>query len=182
MRKSMVELEADLQTYFPDNAEGLITPAMVRSYFLMLINAIRPAYGMLTQTVDRIVTAGLTPVKLLWEAKYDSLPDQTQSNFSTGEIARVERGTSTINFTADFESQAGRFVTFTVYKNGAPTTWRITGNGAGAGNPVSVSLTAIDYADPAATYSVYITAETNGTSITVRNAAMLLGVDPVNTY
>ena len=182
MRKSMVELEADLQTYFPDNAEGLITPAMVRTYFLSLINAIRPAYGMLTQTVDRVISVGLTPVKMIWEAKYDSLADQTQSNFATGDIQRIERGTSTINFTTDFESQAGRFVTFTLYKDGAPTTWRTTGNGAGAGNPVAVALTAIDYADPAATYSIYVSAEVNGTSVTLNNAALLVGVDAVNAY
>lgn len=181
MRKSMVELEADLQVAFPDNEEGLITPSHIRNYFLSLINAIRPCYGSLRQISDRVVTAGLTPVKMLWESKYDST-DQTTSNFSTGEVARTERGTSTINFNTDFESQAGRFVTFTLYKNGAPTDWRVTGNGAGAGNPVAVALTAIDYADPAATYSIYITAETAGTSVTLRSAALLVGVDPVNSF
>lgn len=178
----MIELEADLTLFFPDNAEGLITPAMVRNYFLSLINAIRPAYGMLQQLSDRIVTAGLTPVKMLWEAKYDSLPDQTVSSFTTGDIARVERGTSTINFTTDFESQSGRFISFTLYKDGVATPWRVTGNGAGAGNPVAVAFTAIDYADPAGTYSIYVTAETNGTSVTLNNASLLVGVDPVNSF
>lgn len=181
MRKSMVELEADLQVAFPDNTEGLITPSHIRNYFLSLINAIRPGYGVLRQIADRVVAAGLTPVKMLWESKYDST-DQTTGNFSTGEVARTERGTSTINFTTDFESQAGRFVTFTLYKNGTPTDWRVTGNGAGAGNPVAVSLTAIDFADPAATYSIYITAETAGTSVTLRSAGLLVGVDPVNSF
>lgn len=181
MRKSMVELEADLTLAFPDNAEGLITPSHIRNYFLSFINAIRPCYGMLRQIADRVVNAGLTPVKMIWETKYDST-DQTTSNFSTGEVARTERGTSTINFTTDIECATNRFITFTLYKNGAPTDWRVTGNGAGAGNPVAISMTAIDYADPAATYSIYITAETAGTSVTLRSAALLIGVDPVNSY
>lgn len=181
-RKSMLELEADLTLFFPDNAEGLITPLMVRNYFLSLINAIRPAYGVLRQIADRIVTAGLTPVKLLWESKYDSVSDQTLSSFTTGQVARLERGTSTINFTIDMECANGRFVTFTIYKNGAPTDWRTTANGGGAGNPVGASLTAIDYADPAATYSVFVTAEIAGLALTLRSGVLLVGVDPVNSF
>jgi hypothetical protein len=182
MRKSFVELQNDLGVFFPDNTTQFITPAKVREYLLEFLNAIRPAYGVLTQNPDRVQTVGTTPVKMLWAAQSDSDANQTSSSFVNGEITRAERGTSTINFTTDFECATGRFLTFTLYKNGSPTAWRITGNGAGAGNPIAVALTAIDYADPAAIYSIYITAEVAGVSVTLRSAALIISVDPVNSF
>ena len=64
----------------------------------------------------------------------------------------------------------------------AQATWRITGNGGGAGNPVSVSLSGIDYADPAAVYSVEATCETNGTVVTLSNMAFVVSIIPVRSY
>ena len=149
-RKSIVELEAQAIATLEDNNTNNISPAEVRAMFLEFLNAIRPAYGVLRQDSVAAQVYGLTPVKVAWNNASDSDPLQTTSSAGNGRITRAEKGTSVINFTMDFESTNGRFITFTIYKNGLATPWRITANGAGAGNPVGVALTMLDYADPAA--------------------------------
>jgi len=62
------------------------------------------------------------------------------------------------------------------------TSWRITGVGAGTGNPVGVAMTAVDYADPAAYYEIFATAEAANTNTVISNGAFILSVDPVNSY
>ena len=183
MRKSFVELRAEIAAAFPDNTAGAITPAAMRTYLLDALNAIQPAYGTLARSAAAPIVANITPpVKVTWQIAADSDATQTTSNFSAGSIARAERGTSAINFTTDFEASNGRFITFTLFKDGVATPWRITGNGAGAGNPVAVALTAIDYADPAATYDVRMTAEVAATTVTISDSAMILEIVPVNTF
>ena len=112
----------------------------------------------------------------------DSNPAQTTSNATTNTIARAERGASTINSTSDFEAAVNRFVTFTLNKNGVPTPWRVKANGGGAGNPIGVAMTAVDYADPAATYTITMTAEIAGVSVVTSNAALIVQVEPVTSY
>lgn len=181
-RKSIQELIAQATADFPDNVTGLITPAKLRNWAIDFLNAISPAYGHLTQPGPHTQTFGLTPALVVFATAYDSNPAETTSAVPASTITRAEKGTSTIQFSADLETNNGRFITFTIYKNGVATPWRITGNGGGAGNPVAVALTAVDYADPAAVYSVEGTAEVNGTSVTLSNMILLVGVDPVNNY
>ena len=181
-RKSITELEAQATTDLPDNTSGAISPADVRQMFIDFLNAIRPAYGTLQKTTPQAISLGLTPVAFPYTTQNDSDPNQTNSSPANGQIARLARGTSTINFTMDFECTAGRFVTFTLFKNGVATLWRTTSNGGGAGNPVGVAITAVDYADPAATYEVRASAEVAATNTTLSNGAFILSVDPVNSY
>lgn len=181
-RKSIVELTAQAAASFPDNVTGLITPAALRSMFEDFLNAIRPAYGICQKTAPQTVNLGLTPVAIAYTTATSSDINQLTASAATGAISRYERGTSTINFTMDVECQTNRFITATLYKDGVATTWRITVNGAGTGNPVGMALTAIDYADPAATYEVRMSAETAGTSTILSNGALVLAIDPVNSY
>jgi hypothetical protein len=62
------------------------------------------------------------------------------------------------------------------------TPWKVTANGAGANNPVACSMVAYDYADPAATYSIQVSAEIDAVSVKLSNAVMLLSVVPVNSF
>ena len=182
-RKSVVELEAQANATIEDNLINAISPADVRQMFLDFLNAFRPAYGVLQQTGTVVQTYGATtPVKVAWNNAQDSEPSQTTSSAASGRITRSERGTAHITFTMDFEATNGRFITFTLYKNGAPTPWRITGNGGGAGNPVSVVMSAIDYADPAAFYEVFASAEVDGISTTISNGSLIVSISPVNNF
>jgi hypothetical protein len=98
-------------------------------------------------------------------------------------VTKVEKGTSTINFSMDMETVASRFVTFTLYKNGVATPWRITGNGGGAGNPVAVAFTAVDYSPtPNAVYDVRATAELAATSTILTNGVFVVQVEPVRDF
>ena len=181
-RKSIQELIAQATADFPDNVTGLITPAKLRNWAIDFLNAISPAYGYLTQPGPHTQTFGLTPALVVFQGHQDSDPAQTTSSVPASTVARSERGTSTINFSMDLETNNGRFITFTIYKNGVATPWRITGNGGGAGNPISVALTAIDYADPAATYDVRATAEVAGTSVILTNGLLVVAIDPVRSF
>jgi hypothetical protein len=181
-RKSILELIAQATADFADNGTGLITPAKLRNWAIDFLNSIAPAYGLLTLTGPTTQTFGLTPALVVFGAAQDSNPAETTSTVPGSSIARAEKGTSTINFSMDLETNNGRFITFTLFKNGAPTPWRITGNGGGNGNPISVALTAIDYADPGAVYDIRATAEVAATSVILTNGVFILAVDPVRSF
>ena len=181
-RKSIVELTTQSNASFPDNNTGAITPSLLRTMFNDFLNAIRPAYGVCQKTSPQTVNLGTTPASIQYTTASDSDINQTNSSAATGTITRSERGTATINFTMDIECAANRFITATLFKNAVATAWRTTMNGAGAGNPVGMSLTAVDYADPAATYEIRMSAEQAGTSTVISNGALIVGVDPVNSY
>ena len=181
-RKSIVELTAQAIASFPDNVTGLITPAALRTFCEDFLNAIRPAYGICQKTAPQTVNLGLTPAAIQYTTAQDSDINQTNSSAANGTITRLERGTATINFSMDIACATNRFITATLFKNGVATTWRITVNGAGTGNPVGMAFTAVDYADPAATYDVRLSAEAAGVSTVINNGALILGVDPVNSY
>jgi hypothetical protein len=181
-RKSIVELTAQAAASFPDNNTGAITPALLRTMITDFLHAIAPAYGICQKTAPQTVNLGLTPIAIQYNTATSSDINQLLASAALGEIERLERGTSTINFAMDIECATNRFITATLFKDGVATPWRITANGAGNGNPVGMALTAIDYADPAATYDVRLTAETAGVSTVISNGAFLLGVDPVNSY
>jgi hypothetical protein len=179
----MNELIAQANATIEDNVTGNITAADVRTMILDFINAISPAYGVLSIPTGTLTqTAGLTPVLMDFNTSQDSNPAQTTSNATANTITRAERGTSTINFTTDFEAAVNRFVTFTLYKNGIATPWRVTANGGGSGNPVGVAMTAVDYADPAPVYDIRMTAEIAGVSVVTSNAALIVQVEPVTSY
>jgi len=181
-RKSINELLAQAQSSFPDNTTRDITPEKLRTFCEDFLNAISPAYGVLQKPNPSSVLYGLTPIVMIFETRTDSDPSQTTSSAAQGTITRSERGTSTINFTADLEAANGRFVSFTLYKNGVATPWRTTGNGAGTGNPVGVALTAVDYADPPAVYDIRVSAEINNVNVVVSNAALVLQLEPVRSF
>jgi len=181
-RKSVVELEAQANATIEDNLVNAISPADVRQMFLDFLNAFRPAYGVLQQTGTVVQTYGLTPVKVAWNNTIDSDPAQTTSSAAGGTVTRSEKGTATINFTMDFEAANGRFITFTLYKDGVATPWRITGNGAGAGNPIGVALTAVDYNATPAVYDIRATAEIAGVSTTIGDGGFIVAIDPVNSF
>ena len=181
-RKSITELTAQAIASFPDNATGLITPALLRTMFEDFLHAIAPAYGFCQKTAPQTVSLGTTPVAIAYDTASSSDINQLTASAPLGTLTRSERGTSTINFTMDVETSNTRITTFTLYKNGVATPWRVSVNGAGAGNPVGVAMTAVDYADPAAAYDVRASSDAAGTSTVLNNGGLIITVDPVNSY
>lgn len=182
-RKSIVELIAQANADIPDNTTGLVSPADIRNLIIDFLNAIAPTYSYLSIPTGTLTqTLNIAPALMIFNTAFNGDPSQMVAAVPASTVVRNERGTVTVNFTADFECTNGRFVTFTLYKNGVATTWRVTGNGGGAGNPIGIALTAVDYADPAATYAIYASCEVNGTVVTLSNAAMIVAIDPVRSY
>ena len=181
-RKSIVELIAQAQASFPDNITGAITPALLRGMIEDFLHAIAPAYGVCQKTAPQTVSLGPTPIAFVYTTATSSDINQLTASAATGKISRSERGTSTINFTMDVDAANGRIVSAELFKNGVVTTWRVSVTCGGAGKPVGLALTAVDYADPAAEYEVRMSCDTAGTSTVLSNGALLLAVDAVNSY
>lgn len=181
-RKSFNELTAQAIADFPDNVTGLITPAKLRQFCLDFLAAVTPAYGVLSAAGPLNQTFGLTPSIVVFDTAQDSDPAQTTSAAAAGSITRAERGTSTINFSVDIALANNVGVTFAITKDGVVTPWKISATGRGASNPVSVALTAIDYADPAAVYTVTAVAENAGTTVALSELAFVVSIDPVRSY
>lgn len=181
-RKSIAELTAQAISSFPDNTVGSITPALLRTFCEDFLKAIAPAYGTCQKTAPQTVSLGLTPIAVIYVSASSSDINQVTASAATGKITRAERGTSTINFTMDVECASNRFISFSLFKNGVVTPWRVSVAGAGAGKPTGVAMTAIDYADPAAEYEVRAECETAATSTILSNGSFIVSVDAVNSY
>jgi hypothetical protein len=181
-RKSINELIAQANADFPDNVTGLITPAKLRQFCLDFLAAISPAYGYLAAVGPLSQTFNTAPSVVSFDTAYDSDPSQTTSNATADTVSRAERGTSTINFSVDVALANNIGLTFTIYKQGVATPWSISAVGRGIANPVSIALTAIDYADPAGVYTVRCVAENDGVAVTLTNALFVLAVDPVRSF
>lgn len=182
-RKSINELIAQVAADFPDNVTGLITPAKLRQFFNDFLATMSPAYGYLSLVGPVSQTVGTAWVLLgVFDTAFDSDSSQTTASATTDTISRAERGTSNFEFNIDFACANNVSVDFALYKDGAPTPWRITGVGRGNGNPVSVAMSAIDYADPAASYQIWVKAESAGTAIEFTDGAFLLSVEPVKSF
>lgn len=181
-RKSIQELIAQATADFPDNVTGLITPVKLRQFCLDFLNAIAPAYGYLTRLTPNTQNIGTTDALVVFSGAVDSNPAQTTSAVPASTITRAERGTSQIDLNIDVECAANREVTFTLYKNGAATSWRITTSGRGTGSPVGVGMVAFDYADPAAVYDLRAKTDQAGTPVIFSNGMFGVSVMPVNSY
>jgi hypothetical protein len=182
-RKSMTELLAQVSSTLADNTTGAITPAVLRSMFNDLIAAITPAYAALTQLPANTQVVGLVDSPMAFDSTYGQPALQINPTVgTTANIAMVERGVTVVQFSADFATTTGRTVTFTLFKNGAPTQWKVSADGRGVNTPIPVSMLGADYADPAATYSIGLTCSTAGTNVTISNAVLLASVQPVSSY
>jgi hypothetical protein len=181
-RKSFVQLQADLLTAFPDNITGLITPAILRNYLNNFLEAIRPAYGLLSRTTPNAQTLQLADAPIVFETGYVSdVPDFTTTP-ATGTATRLAAGSTSVNFNCSAEGTAGRIVTVTFYKNGVATSWRGSGTLGGAGKPVEIAFTALVYEGAAAAYQLQAKCDTAGTLVTFSSMDALAQTVPVNAY
>jgi 2-phospho-L-lactate guanylyltransferase (CobY/MobA/RfbA family) len=180
-RKSIQELVVQADTTLADNIVGDISAADVRNMVKDFLNAIKPAYGQLTILTPSTQALTTTPTILDFTGAGDSDPTETTSSIVSNTITRSDRGTSRVVINVDIETASNREVTMILYKNGAPTSWRIMTSGSGTGSPVSVSLVAVDYADPAANYSVFVQTDA-AASVIFNNGVFLLEIVPVNSY
>jgi len=181
-RKSFVELTNELLTSFPDNTTGLITPAGLRAYLTNFLDAIRPAYGIISRETANVQSLGLLDTPLIFEVgSVSTVPDYTVTPAS-GTVTRLAAGTTRLTFTSTIDAAVGRIITVTLYKNGVATPWRISATAGGAGKPVDIALNALQYDAGAAVYQWQVRADAASTNTTFSNVDCIAETVPVNAY
>lgn len=181
-RKSFVELQADLLTSFPDNITGAITPLVLRTYFNNFLEAIRPAYGLISRPTPTSQTLGTIDAPLVFDTGYVSDVPDFSTTPAAGTVTRLEAGTTRLTFNATVEAGNGRLINFTVYRAGVALPWKASVTAQGAGKPVDVSIAALSYLGSVAAYQIQARADTAGTVCTFSNMDLLCETVPVNAY
>lgn len=182
-RKSINELILQAQTTIEDNVTKNISAADVRTMMIDFLNAVAPTYAYCSIPVTpHVQTVNTAPSLLTYTAAVQSYPTEATADFALGTINRLDHGTTRITFSADLELAANRECVFTLYKDGQPTGWNIKGSGSGTGRPASVNMVALDYASGPAAYTVRVSADADGTSISFNNTIFLVEVVPVRSY
>ena len=181
-RKSFVQLQQDLLTAFPDNITGLITPAILRGFLDSFLQAIRPAYGLVSRpnATAQVVTS--TDAPLVFDSGYVSDVPDFVATPATGTLQRVDAGTTRMTLNATMEGANGRLVSMTLYKNGVPTAWKASVTLAGAGKPVDVSMYSLTYDGAPAAYQMRVKCDTASESISFSNMDFFAESIPVNAY
>ena len=183
-RKSMTELLAELLTSFPDQNTKFITPTILRGYFTDFINAIRPAYAILTRSagVAQAVTVAPAPLQFTTADVTAGLGEFT-ANAATGLISRNIPGTVRLSFSADLlpTTNSTRTVTFTIYKDGVATAWRQSITTTALAITESVAFVGLIYAAAPANFQMYVSVDVNQ-SFTFSEMIFVAEVVPVNAY
>jgi hypothetical protein len=185
-RKSFAELLAGLAAVFPDNSTGLITPAILRGYFTDFLNAIIPAYAILERRVGvaQNITPANTDIPLVFtSADLLKANGEMTANAGAGEIGRVDKGTTRFTFTADLleASNATRTLTFTLYRDGAPTVWSQSVTLTSNAQTESITFTMITTAPAAASYTMQVKSSAIEL-VTFSNMVLVAEVVPVQAY
>lgn len=182
-RKSIVEVLAEVTILLADNTTGDITPADVRTVFTDILEIIQPSYGVLEiPTPSTVVkTVELADSPLVWTASL--VGGVTQYTTADNSVISCDKSASSrIDLTMNIEGPNGRLVIATLYKNGVATPLVASGNTLGAGKPVSLNFSGIQYSDGVTTYELRVKADVAGTSVTFSNSVLLLSNLPVNSY
>lgn len=181
-RKSMSQLVADLLTSFPDNTTGLITPAVLRAYLTSVIEAIQPAYGLLSRSTTATQALTTTSAPLVFESGFASDVPDYATVAATGTIQRLAAGTCRIVFNVDASVANNQVVVFELWKDGVLTPWSCTLTGTGVGEPIGTGFAALVYSGAAATYQLRARTIGAAATVTFHVGEFLLETVPVYTY
>lgn len=181
--KTMVELQTEITSLFPDNTTGLITPANLRQFCSDFVTSMTPAYGVLQINTTKVQQFNITPATVMvWDIVSTVTAPPYTGDAATGKITRSDGVcTNQISFNVDVELANGRIVYATLYKNGVATPWRATATGRGAGNPSILSFEAIDYSAVPVDYQVFCNTDANTISVTFTNGVFMARALPVRT-
>jgi hypothetical protein len=144
-RKTIAELLAEVQANFPDNNTGAITPAIIRAFFNDLIESFGPAFAIASrQTPLPLGVVGAAPVVI---PNYNGIgaaqaPWTIAAGLGTLTWPDFPNAAN-VTVQATLELAANDAVELELYVNGTPTGYikqAVAGEGAGAGNPVSVTF------------------------------------------
>lgn len=182
-RPSLQDVQSLANTNFADNTIGAITPQKLREWCAAIIAALAPAYGLLSRTsAAQPLNLTTTPQLVTYQNGYVSdIEDYTAE--PTGQLTRLEHGTTVINFTADLTASGNqsRQITFALWRNDVETTWRQTIYTTANGEVESVAFTALIYEAAAAKYEIKISSNA-AITVNLNNVEMLAQSLPVWSY
>jgi hypothetical protein len=175
-RKTYFQLLAQAAATLEDNTTGNITPADVRGMVTDFLDSFAPAYGVLQTVTPFTVTAQLVDgAALPFDTVYIANAPEWVANAAGGTVQRADSpNTSQITVQLTLETNNGRQVTATVYRDGVPTAFSASVTGAGAGNPVGLNIFVVSTSSAAATYDVRLRSDVAATSVTI-NSAIFIG-------
>jgi len=144
-RKTVAQLLAEVNANFPDNNSGAITPSVIRSFFNDVIESFGPAFAIMSrQSPLPLGVVGASPVVI---PDYNGVgAAQAPWTFAPllGTLMWPEfPNAARLDVQATLELAANDAVELELYVNGMATGYikqAVAGEGAGAGNPVSVSF------------------------------------------
>lgn len=182
-RQSLEQVTNTAAIVFADNTVGAITPTVLRSWISDLITAIRPAYGVITQISPVVQALTTTPSPVVCSIGSVSPVVEYALTPPICDIARNDAGTTRLSFTADIQGSANatRQLTFTLYKNGAPTSWRQSLTLTTSTLVESISFPAIEYLNGNAFYQMMVSCDANY-NVTFSNVAFIAETVPVWSY
>ena len=176
-RKSLSQILADAAVAFPDNTTGLITPLGLRTWIGDLVNAIRPAYGLIRlASAVQAVTATPAPI-VMATGQLSPVIDYVLTPVS-GQIVRSDPGMCRFTFTTDISGANNQNVTFSLFQDGVTTDWRQSIRLSGTGITESVSFPMIKYSNALSRYQIMIEATPSG-NVTLTDCAIIAETVPV---
>ena len=181
-RKSIVELLAQANTTLPDNNSGLITPAVVRDLIVDFLDTVAPAYGVLAISGSLVKACTPTLTLVVFTTNTGATANGFTIDALTGTVTKLNRGTTRFSFNCDVQFAANRAITFALFINGVQTSWGVSNQGDGTGDPQSVGFSGIAYVDtPNAVFQVFARTDAN-TNVTLSSASFVCENVPVNSF
>lgn len=186
MRRSLNELLAFANQVLPDNNQGLIEPADVRTMFTDFLDTLQPTYGSLSMTSQQ-QTLNTNPAVILAFQRTDiSIPPEFICSPAAGSIKRELAGVPKLNtrFTinGNYIGPQGHDITITLFANGVATPWQQSTTAQGTANYATFAFTALDRIDEDTTYELRARSSNNGSVITWENFIFLGENIPIRDF
>ena len=165
--RTIIDLRAEVGTFFPDNTTGLITAASVRDMFKDIIDTFSPGYGILSSESLTMAALGVTPRAIPFTSIL-AATDTYTAVLADGAVTRLARGLpSTVNrvsFYADVAAPAGDEMVFSLFRDGIDVPGGITVSGQGIGNRVQAAFSVGNSAEDALdhVYDIRVSKVTGG--------------------
>lgn len=183
-RRAISALVAQAVATLPDNNTGLIAPADVRNLIIDFLDTISPAYAVMAIQPPATLNKALTTTDsvVFFASNGAVTPADFTVDFATGNITKLNPGTTRFSFTVDISLASNRQVTFTLYVNGVATPWAVSNQGDGTGNLQSLSMSGLFYLnEPNAVFQIFARGSA-ATNVTLSNAAFVCENVPVNIF
>lgn len=142
---SILAMKARALLDFPDNNVGQITPALLRNFFIDLLDTVSPAYGIIRLASQVLNLSGVPVVVAPYISNFTETAGYFSNSLAAGQVTRTLNGApgSRVLVVAGggVGGPGGREVLIQLYKNGLPTDFSQTVTTTGAGNRQSFSFT-----------------------------------------